>query len=112
MARRATAGKITEEGIHLIAARFKALGEPGRLKLLMLLMNGEKAVGELVEASKMGQANVSRQLQVLLGAGILERRKKGLNVYYSIADESIPELCNLMCGSLRSHIEGQSRALE
>lgn len=99
-----------EQFLNLIAERFKALGEPSRLKLLICLTNKERTVGELVEASGLSQANVSRHLQTLMKAGILARRKDKLNVYYHIYDTCIPKLCELMCGSLKKQLQTQVKA--
>ncbi|MEW6637547.1 MAG: transcriptional regulator, partial [Actinomycetota bacterium] len=51
--------------------------------------------------------NVSKHLRLLLEAGIVGRRKQGLNSYYSIADETVFELCDLMCGSIRGRLEAE-----
>ncbi len=102
---------MTDEALRLVAQRFKALSEPTRLKLLMSLEEGEKTVSELVDAAGTGQANVSRQLQQLAAAGILGRRRDGLNVYYRIVDPAVFQLCEVVCGSLQSHFEKQVKAL-
>ena len=104
--------KLSDEALRLVAERFKALSDPSRLKLLTELMIAEKTVGELVEVTGFGQANVSRHLQTLLRSGILARRKDRLNVYYAISDACIPQLCELMCGSLRRQLESNSRIFE
>lgn len=91
---------LSDEALGLIARRFAVLSEPMRLRLLHTLFNGERNVNALVEASGSTQANVSRHLQTLAEAGILSRRKEGLQVFYAIADPSIFELCELVCGSL------------
>lgn len=97
---------ISDEGLVLVARRFALLSEPMRLKLLHALFDGEKPVNALVEATKGTQANVSRHLQTLADAGVLSRRKEGLQVFYSIKDPSIFELCELVCGSLeRQHTQ-------
>jgi ArsR family transcriptional regulator len=110
MGRRVKGPPLTPEAIEFIAARFRVLGEASRLKLIVALEGGEKSVGELVEATGLTQANVSRHLQTLTGAGVLGRRKEGLNVIYSIADESIFELCDHVCGSVQKRISEQARA--
>ena len=95
---------LSDEALALIARRFALLAEPMRLRLLHTLFAGEKNVNALVEASGGTQANVSRHLQALAEAGILARRKEGLQVFYTIADPSIFQLCELVCGSLeRQH---------
>lgn len=91
---------LTDEALALIARRFAVLSEPMRLKLVHTLFEGEKPVNALVEAVGGTQANVSRHLQNLAEAGVLARRKEGLQVFYSIGDPSIFKLCELVCGSL------------
>ena len=91
---------MTEEALGLVARRFAVLSEPMRLRLLHALFDGEKPVNALVEETGGTQANVSRHLQTLAEAGLLARRKEGLQVFYSIADPSIFTLCELVCGSL------------
>jgi ArsR family transcriptional regulator len=63
----------------------------------------------LVETTGLTQANVSRHLQTLTGAGILRRRKEGPNVIYYVADESIFELCDHVCSSLQKRLAEQAR---
>lgn len=96
---------LSDEALRLVAERFKVMAEPMRLKLLRALMDGEKTVSELVQETGGLQANVSKHLKMLLETGILDRRKQGLNAYYRIADPTILELCDLMCGSVQSRLE-------
>lgn len=102
--------RLSDQALELIAARFRVLGEPMRLRLLIALENGELNVTQLVDATQATQANVSRHLQTLTEAGILGRRKEGLNVYYHIADPGIFELCEEVCGSLQKRYGDQARA--
>jgi len=102
--------QLSEEALTLIADRFKALGEPMRLKLIMAVEGGEKNVGQLVEALGTTQANISRHLQYLTNAGILKRRKEGLHVFYGISDPNVFNLCRVVCGSLETHHSAQVRA--
>lgn len=99
-----TIGNLHEDALLLVAKRFKALSEPTRLRLIAALMNGEKAVSDLVEETGGLQANVSKHLLVLFDAGILSRRKQGLHSYYSIADETVYALCELACGSVKERL--------
>jgi DNA-binding transcriptional ArsR family regulator len=69
------------------------------------------SVNELVEATGLGQANVSKHLQLLHTHGFVSRRKEGLFVYYAIADKSVFKLCDIMCGRLEAHIESHRRRL-
>jgi DNA-binding transcriptional ArsR family regulator len=95
----------------LVAARFKLLGEPARLALLNVLMESEKNVNELVAATGLSQANVSKHLGQLADAGYVKRRKHGLFTIYEIADESIFKLCDLMCGAIAAKLGRDLRAI-
>jgi ArsR family transcriptional regulator len=99
--------ELSDTALNLVARRFKALSEPIRLQLVMAVMAGEKSVGELVELSGAHQANVSRHLHTLADAGLLKRRKEGLHVFYSIADSTIFDLCELVCGSVEDYLKTQ-----
>jgi ArsR family transcriptional regulator len=95
--------------LELVAARFRMLGEPMRLRLLNELRGGEKTVTALVEATCAGQANVSKHLSLLTDAGMVGRRKEALNVYYFISDDSLFELCDLVCGRLQKEFAEKAR---
>jgi DNA-binding transcriptional ArsR family regulator len=103
--------QLTDEALVMIARRFGALSEPMRLRLLHSLFDGEKNVNTLVQLSGGTQTNVSRHLQTLTDAGMLARRKDGLQVFYSIADPSIFELCELVCSSLEKQHSARVDAL-
>ena len=75
------------------------------------MRGGEKSVNELVEETGLGQANVSKHLQMLHSLGFVSRRKQGLFVYYSLADESVFTLCDIMCGQLEERLESRRRIL-
>lgn len=96
--------ELSPEALEMIAERFKMFSEPMRLRLLYAMMDGEKKVSELVEETGGLQANVSKHLGMLLDAGIVARRKQGLNAYYSIADRTTYELCDLVCNSLEHRL--------
>ena len=98
-----------EEALELVARRFAVLAEPMRLRILQTLIEGEKSVGALAEAAGGTQANTSRHLQTLAEAGLVSRRKEGLQVIYAIADPSIFELCALVCGSLEKQLNKNAK---
>jgi len=95
---------LPEDLAELIARRFRAIGEPLRVRLLDLLRDGELSVNELADQLDAGQQNVSKHLAVLADAGMLARRKQGTHVYYRIADEGVFALCEQVCGSLQSQL--------
>lgn len=91
---------LTDQMIELIARRFRMLGEPQRLRILQVLEEGEKTVGEIVEALEGNQPNISKHLQALNDAGLVARRREGTTVFYSIADPMVLKLCQLVCRSV------------
>lgn len=110
-AQRITKRPMTVEQLDLVAERFKVLAEPVRLRLLQVLMAGERSVGELVERTGLSQANASKHLQLLLAHDLVARRKDGLFVYYHIADESVFQLCELVCRRLETSTRERHRRL-
>lgn len=83
-----------------VASFFSVLSEPSRLRIMYAVCTGEKTVSEVLEHCGSSQANVSRHLQALHRAGILNRRKDGVEVYYSIADNQTVEMCQIVCSRL------------
>jgi DNA-binding transcriptional ArsR family regulator len=83
---------LTEANLGLIATRFRTLSEVSRLKLTMAAGNGEKNVSQLIAATGLSQANVSKHLKILTDSGIFVRRKQGIYVFYSTTDSSVFEL--------------------
>jgi DNA-binding transcriptional ArsR family regulator len=91
--------------VELIAQRFRVIGEPMRIRLLDHLRAGPATVSDLGDALETSQQNVSKHLGVLLQAGIVSREKRGNHAIYSIADPSVFELCEQVCGGLRRRID-------
>jgi DNA-binding transcriptional ArsR family regulator len=102
---------LSPEMLDLIARRFRVLAEPARLRLLSELMGGEATVTELVDATGLNQANVSKHLQLLRGSDFVTRRKEGLFAHYRIADPSVAVLCEIMCGRLEDQAEQRAEIL-
>ena len=102
---------LPEKIVDLIAYRFRVIGEPTRIRLLELLREGELTVQELVERTGASQQNVSKHLSVLLHAGVVGRRKQGVRAYYRIADETVFDVCELVCGSLERQLAVLGREL-
>lgn len=96
---------LPAEAIEQVAAYFQALSEPTRLRILNLLRQGERNVGEIALACECTAANVSRHLALLTKQGLVAREGRGTSVYYRIADESVYALCDLVCGNIARHIE-------
>ena len=103
-----TTKQMAPEAVGLIAARFKVLAEPLRLQMLIALSDGELSVTEIAEAVKASQPNISKHLKMLQDAGLVKRRQEGNTVYCSVADESVCELCDVVCSSLRERLALQA----
>jgi len=103
---------MTREALELVAARFRAMGEPLRLRILQQLEGDERSVSALAESVDSTQPNVSKHLKILQDADLVKRRQQGTSVYYSIADEMVLELCDLICSRLRDRLEAQVGALK
>jgi DNA-binding transcriptional ArsR family regulator len=101
--------RMTDELYDRIADRFRTLGDPGRLRILDALRQGEIRVGELVDRTGLNQANLSKHLQLLHTQGFVERRKDGLFVHYRLANEDVFRLCDIMCGSLDAGVSAFRR---
>lgn len=93
---------IPEALLEEASRRFALLGDASRLRVLSILdSGGELPVGLLAERSGLTRTNLSQHLSRLAMAGFVGRRRAGTTVYYRIVDESLGELCELVCNSLR-----------
>lgn len=106
MSRKTSSEKeISDRALEQIAAEFKALSDPTRLRILNELRTGEKTVTAIYRATSATQSNTSKQLTLLHEAGFLTRRKVGTKVFYSICDPTVQQLCDLMCAKYKAHFE-------
>ena len=97
---------LTQQTFARIAAEFRALADPTRLQILNELRRGERNVTQIIASIGVKQSNVSKHLALLHKAGFLARRKTGLQVFYSICDPTVGELCELMCAKFSDHFSG------
>ncbi len=79
--------------IHQVKAEFfKTLSHPARIRVLEVLRDGERTVGQLVPEVGIEASHLSQQLAVLRRAGLVQTRKEGASVIYSVADPAVFEL--------------------
>lgn len=97
---------IPTELAELIAQRLRVIGDPVRIRILDQLRDGDATVTTLTDTLGATQQNVSKHLQVLHQAGIVGRRKEGTSVHYRIADASVFDLCEQVCGGLQRQVAG------
>jgi len=91
---------IPDEFLDLMAEKFRMLSDATRLAILRALMVGERNVTQVVEETGRGQANVSKHLKMLADAGLVARRKEGLQVFYRLDDPLVERLCKLVCETI------------
>ena len=101
-------GDVSETAIFRLQADIcQTLANPKRLQILNLLKGGELSVGEMVEALAVPKANLSQHLAVMRHKRILETRREGTTIYYSIALPRIIEACSIMRDVLMESLKGQ-----
>jgi DNA-binding transcriptional ArsR family regulator len=86
--------------VERIAARFRVLGDPMRIRLLEQLRDGDRTLQQLSASAETTEQTASKQLDALHGAGIVVSRTDGDQVVYSIADPTVFALCETVCGGL------------
>jgi len=100
---------LSPPAVDLVAARFRTLGVPLRIRILQELQSGEKNVSQIVKAVRSTQPNVSKHLRILQDAGIVGRRQEGNQVYCFIADPTVFDLCDAVCSSLGERLARDAR---
>ncbi len=83
---------------------FKLMAAPMRLKIISSLCNSEKNVGQLLGEIQTTQPNMSQHLNTLFQAGVLGRRREGVQIFYRIVDERAAQMCRAVC--MQIAIEG------
>ena len=96
--RAAQRDKFTRMQLERAATLFSAVSDPGRLKIIALLLDHEHCVGDLAEALDEELSTVSARLRLLRIHGLVKRRRDGKHLWYSVADEHV-------VGLMRSAIE-------
>lgn len=90
---------------------FKTLGHPARIRVLEVLRDGERSVGELIPAVGIEPSHLSQQLGILRRANILQVRKQGAAVRYSVTDPRIFDLLEVARAILTSSLAGSGQLL-
>jgi DNA-binding transcriptional ArsR family regulator len=74
----------------------KSLANPQRLRIMCLIMEKERPVGELAEAVELNQSAVSQHLALLRREGLLKTRRDGQTIYYQLADRNVMKFFSLL----------------
>ena len=74
------------------AGLFRAMGDPARLRILVMLAQGRRCVSEIVEALGEKFPTVSQRLRVLRSEGLLSRQREGTHLFYELSDRHVADL--------------------
>lgn len=85
----------TDTGVEMVAKFFRALGDPGRLRLLEFLLHEEHTVSECVTRIGLSQGRVSTHLACLSDCGYVQVRRAGRFAHYRVTDPRVAELVML-----------------
>ena len=102
---------MPEAAREKIASRFRALGEPMRLRMIQRLFRGPASVGEILETVGGTQANVSKHLALLYKEKLVDRRKEGTFTVYSIADPTLLKICSIVCDEVERETRASAEAI-
>src|SRR5947207_270997 len=93
-------------------AAFKALGEPTRRRILILLRDQPKAVGDVAQAMGMSQQAISFHLRVLHGAGLVTEQRERTRHLYSLRTDGLQVVQELLDSFWPTHLLALKRAAE
>jgi ArsR family transcriptional regulator len=92
------AGSVESDEVFEMAAEiFRVMSAPMRLKIISSLCNGEKNVSQLLEEVDTTQPNMSQHLNTLYQAGVIGRRRDGVQIFYRIINDRVVTLCRAVC---------------
>jgi DNA-binding transcriptional ArsR family regulator len=92
----------SEEVFEKAAEVFRVMSAPMRLRIISALCNAEKNVGELLAEIDTTQPNMSQHLNTLYQAGVVGKRRDGVQIYYRIINEQVVTLCRAVCVQIAS----------
>jgi ArsR family transcriptional regulator len=87
----------TDQTFESAADLFRVMSAPMRLKIINCLCDGEKNVSYLLTKVDTTQPNMSQHLNTLYQAGILGKRREGVQIFYRIIDQRIVSICEAVC---------------
>lgn len=98
--------------MSLTIQRLRALADEVRVRILLRLKKGESNVTSLVEHLGVAQTSVSKHLAVLRQAGLVTLRREGTQSFYSIRDESVFQVLQIVSDGVRRHQEEIATAVQ
>jgi DNA-binding transcriptional ArsR family regulator len=101
------ADPITDQTFELAAELFSVLSAPIRLRIIKSVCDSEKNVSDILKEVNTTQPNMSQHLNTLYKAGILGKRREGVQMYYRVIDPRVTELCHAVCSRVTQDDVGQ-----
>lgn len=96
-----------ERVFESVSRYFSLMAEPMRVRIMHSICDGERTVGDIVDAVGATQTNVSRHLAALYQADAVYRRKAGNHVFYGIRDSALIALCRGVCIHIASRLDDE-----
>jgi ArsR family transcriptional regulator len=90
----------SDEIFEVAAELFRVMSAPMRLKIISSLCNGEKNVSQMLEEIDTTQSNMSQHLSTLYQAGVIGRRRDGVQIFYRIVNGQVASVCRAVCTQL------------
>lgn len=103
---------INQDMIDFESRFLKAIAQPTRLKILYFLKDGEKCACKIIPNMAEDQSSVSRHLNNLKNAGILESRKEGVSVYYKIKDKRVFSILDLVDNIIKAQVKEEAKLMK
>lgn len=88
---------LDDDKIIDIAELFKIFGDSTRVKIINVLLDGEKCVNDIVSLINVSQSAVSHQLRILKSSKLVKYRKDGKEIYYSLSDNHVEKIFRMGC---------------
>lgn len=97
-----------DEVFESVARYFLVLSEPARLRILHSICQSERSVGQIVDETALSQSNASRHLNMMYQAGVVRRRREGSQVFYSVTDTTLTDVCRAVCVRVSADANGRA----
>lgn len=97
----------SDEVFETAAEIFRVMSAPMRLKIISCLCNGEKNVSQLLQEIDTTQPNMSQHLTTLYQAGVIGRRRDGVQIFYRIINDRVVTLCRAVCTQIAIESEAK-----
>ena len=97
----------TQKVFQQVANYFGLLADPTRLRILSCLCAEEHPVHDVVAKIGLTQANISRHLNILYRAGVVDRRREGSSVFYRVVDPNFVDICRMVSVAVASRDLGE-----